>query len=72
MKLARFGSRKTCQNQENIWKEFLRIKSIGHRCSSEGFLAMEAREKLYHLDGGSTLLDFGCGAAELLTYYAQV
>ena len=31
---------------------------------------MEAREKLFHLDGGRTLLDFGCGAAELLTYYA--
>ncbi len=57
---------------ENIWKEFFKDKKHGgHRCSSEGFLAMEAREKLYHLDGGSTLLDFGCGAAELLTYYAQ-
>ncbi|WP_341537205.1 class I SAM-dependent methyltransferase [Methanosarcina barkeri] len=31
---------------------------------------MEAKEKLFHLDGGKTLLDFGCGAGELLVYYA--
>lgn len=57
---------------KNIWKEFFKDrKNGGHRCSSENFLAMEAREKLFHLDGGKTLLDFGCGSAELLTYYAQ-
>lgn len=57
---------------KNIWKEFFKDKKRGgHRYSSEEFLAMEAREKLFHLEGGRTLLDFGCGAAELLTYYAQ-
>ena len=28
------------------------------------------KEKLFHLDGGETLLDFGCGAGELLVHYA--
>jgi len=56
---------------KNVWKDFFKDKKHGgHRYSSEDFLAMEAREKLFHLDGGLTLLDFGCGAAELLTYYA--
>lgn len=56
---------------ENVWKDFFKDKKHGgHRYSSEEFLSMEAREKLFHLDGGKRLLDFGCGAAELLTYYA--
>ena len=63
---------KTYTKPKNIWEDFFKDKTHGgHRYSSEEFLAMEAREKLFHLDGGSTLLDFGCGAAELLTYYAQ-
>ncbi len=41
-----------------------------HRSSQETDLAAEAREHLFHLDGGSSLLDFGCGAAELLAQYA--
>jgi cyclopropane-fatty-acyl-phospholipid synthase len=57
---------------KNIWEDFFKDKKHGgHRYSSEEFLAMEAREKLYHLDGGKKLLDFGCGSAELLTYYAM-
>ncbi|RXA20443.1 methyltransferase domain-containing protein [Methanosarcina sp. MSH10X1] len=57
--------------QKNVWEDFFKDKKHGgHRYSSEEFLAMEAREKLFHLDGGRTLLDFGCGSAELLTYYA--
>ena len=56
---------------KNVWEEFFKDKKHGgHRYSTEEFLAMEAREKLFHLDGGKTLLDFGCGSAELLTYYA--
>ncbi|AKB42656.1 class I SAM-dependent methyltransferase [Methanosarcina vacuolata] len=56
---------------KNVWKDFFKDKKHGgHRYSSEEFLSMEAREKLFHLEGGRTLLDFGCGAAELLTYYA--
>jgi len=62
---------KTHTKPKNIWEDFFKDKTHGgHRYSSEEFLAMEAREKLFHLDGGKTLLDFGCGSAELLTYYA--
>ncbi|MDQ1276771.1 MAG: cyclopropane-fatty-acyl-phospholipid synthase [Euryarchaeota archaeon] len=57
--------------QKNVWEEFFADKKRGgHRSSAEEFLAMEAREKLFHLDGGKTLFDFGCGAGELLVYYA--
>ncbi len=63
---------KTHTKPKSIWEDFFKDKKHGgHRYSSEEFLAMEAKEKLFHLDGGRTLLDFGCGAAELLTYYAQ-
>jgi cyclopropane-fatty-acyl-phospholipid synthase len=56
---------------KNIWEDFFKDKTQGgHRYSSEEFLSMEAREKLFHLDGGKTLLDFGCGSAELLAYYS--
>jgi cyclopropane fatty-acyl-phospholipid synthase-like methyltransferase len=58
-------------NPKNVWAEFFSDKrSGGHRSSAEEFLAMEAKEKLFHLVGGKTLLDFGCGAGELLVYYA--
>lgn len=63
---------KTHTKPENIWEDFFKDKTHGgHRYSTEEFLTMEAREKLFHLDGGKTLLDFGCGSAELLTYYAS-
>jgi len=53
------------------WEEFYAdMRSGGHRSSEEEFLLMEANEKLYHLVGGKTLLDFGCGASELLVHYA--
>lgn len=62
---------KTRTKPKNIWEDFFKDKTHGgHRYSSEEFLSMEAKEKLFHLDGGKTLLDFGCGSAELLTYYA--
>jgi cyclopropane fatty-acyl-phospholipid synthase-like methyltransferase len=62
---------KTHTKPKNIWEDFFKDKTHGgHRYSSEEFLAMEAREKLFHLDGGKTLLDFGCGSAELLAYYS--
>jgi cyclopropane fatty-acyl-phospholipid synthase-like methyltransferase len=52
------------------WAEyFSNRKTGGHRYSTEEFLSKEANEKLFHLDGGKTLLDFGCGAGELLIYY---
>jgi len=43
--------------------------SAGHRSSEEDFLLKEAKEKLLHLDGGVSLLDFGCGSADLLYYF---
>lgn len=56
---------------KSVWEEFFAGKrSGGHRSSAEEFISREAREKLFHLDGGKTLLDFGCGAGELLVYYA--
>ena len=56
---------------KSVWEEFFADKrSGGHRSSAEEFISREAREKLFHLDGGKTLLDFGCGAGELLVYYA--
>lgn len=62
---------KTRTKSKNTWEDFFKDKTHGgHRYSSEEFLFMEAKEKLFHLDGGKTLLDFGCGSAELLAYYA--
>lgn len=43
----------------------------GHRFQSEDFFQKEAREKLYHLESGESLLDFGCGSADLTVYYAN-
>ena len=56
---------------KSVWEEFFAGKrSGGHRSSAEEFISREASEKLFHLDGGKTLLDFGCGTGELLVYYA--
>jgi cyclopropane fatty-acyl-phospholipid synthase-like methyltransferase len=66
-----WGYEKNTSKSKNVWEEFFANKRRGgHRSSAEEFLALEAREKLFHLDGGKTLLDFGCGAGELLVYYA--
>lgn len=63
---------KRMSESKNVWKEFFADKKCGgHRSSAEEFLSKEAREKLFHLNGGKTLLDFGCGAGELLVYYAK-
>lgn len=62
---------KNISKQKDFWVEFFaNRRDGGHRSSAEEFIFKEAREKLFHLDGGKTLLDFGCGAGELLTYYA--
>ena len=54
------------------WKEYWSGKTDGgHRCSTEEFLEKESREKLFHLNGGQSLLDFGCGSADLLVYFAS-
>ncbi|AKB80301.1 hypothetical protein MSHOH_3818 [Methanosarcina horonobensis HB-1 = JCM 15518] len=65
------GYEKNVSKQKDFWIEFFaNRRDGGHRSSSEEFISMEAKEKLFHLDGGKTLLDFGCGAGELLIYYA--
>lgn len=58
--------------QQISWKEYWANKENGlHRSQDEEFLNKEAQEKLFHLGGGSSLLDFGCGSADLLVYYAN-
>src|SRR3989339_1877079 len=52
---------------KEYWEEH---KNGGHREQNEEFLKKEANEKLYHLGAGDSLLDFGCGSADLLAYYA--
>ncbi len=52
------------------WEEYWSNKRSGdHRFSTEKFLSKEGKEKLFHLDGGKSLLDFGCGSGDLLIYY---
>ncbi len=51
---------------------FYADKSSGlHRYDTEDFYRLEASEKAYHLGKGLSLLDFGCGTADLLVYYAE-
>jgi cyclopropane fatty-acyl-phospholipid synthase-like methyltransferase len=55
-----------------FWQTYWSDKTHGeHRSQAEYFLKKEAAEKLFHLGGGKSLLDFGCGSADLLAYYAQ-
>jgi cyclopropane-fatty-acyl-phospholipid synthase len=57
----------------NYWNDFWSTKQNGeHRWQHENFLKREAEEKIYHLGKGESLLDFGCGSADLLVYYAAV
>lgn len=56
-----------------FWYNYWKRKTCGeHRSQDECFLAREAKEKLFHLDGGNSLLDFGCGSADLFAYYSLV
>lgn len=41
-----------------------------HRYRTEAFYQLEAREKLFHMGPGASVLDFGCGSADLLAWYA--
>lgn len=59
-----------CNKSEFSWAEYsLDKKKGGHMHSTEEFIYKEAKEKLFHLNGGKSLLDFGCGAGELLIHY---
>jgi len=42
-----------------------------HRFHTEEFYKKKAKEELFHLNGGESLLDFGCGSADLLSYIAR-
>lgn len=57
------------------YQEYWNGKSDGgHRYGTEAFLEKEAEEKsplLYSTRSGGSLLDVGCGSAELTTYYAR-
>jgi cyclopropane-fatty-acyl-phospholipid synthase len=60
---------------KNYWASYWATRTNGgHRSQDESFLENEAREKLFHLDahlnGGGSMLDFGCGSGDLLAYYA--
>jgi Cyclopropane fatty acid synthase and related methyltransferases len=55
------------------WKNYWSKNTDGyHRFQSEDFLEKESKEKLFLLEGGNSLLDFGCGSADLLSYYSRV
>lgn len=56
---------------EKVRKYYSDKTSGLHRESTEHFYALEAQEKLFHLGKGETLLDFGCGSADLLSYYSR-
>lgn len=56
--------------RKDHWANYWSDKTDGeHRYRSEDFLESESKEKLLLLDGGDSILDFGCGSAELLAYY---
>jgi cyclopropane-fatty-acyl-phospholipid synthase len=55
------------------WQQYWENRTNGgHRRQSEEFLKKEADEKLFHIKGGRSLLDFGCGSADLLAYVAPL
>lgn len=59
-------------NSTTFWQNYWNAKTCGeHRSQEEDFLAKEAKEKLFHLNGGNTLLDFACGSADLFAYYCR-
>lgn len=62
---------KNVSKQKDFWADFFaNMRDCGHISSAEEFIFKEAKEKLFHLDRGKTLLDFGCGAGKLLVHYA--
>ena len=57
--------------KKTFWKDYWDKQSDGqHHSQAEQFLKNESEEKLFHLAKGENLLDFGCGSADLLVYYA--
>ena len=57
--------------KKTFWKNYWDNQSDGqHHSQEEMFLKNESEEKLFYLEKGENLLDFGCGSADLLVYYA--
>ena len=54
------------------WKEYWSHQSNSFpRSQTEEFHKKKAMEELFHLNGGESLLDFGCGSADSLAYIAR-
>ncbi|HWQ18506.1 MAG TPA: methyltransferase [Methanotrichaceae archaeon] len=65
------GDRIKSDYKSDYWRNFWSGKrDAGHRSHSESYLYNEACERLYHLEGGDSILDVGCGTCDLLAYYA--
>ncbi|MDP9100538.1 MAG: methyltransferase domain-containing protein [Actinomycetota bacterium] len=59
------------QTKREYWHRYWSGRSHGgHRYGGAEFLRRDAQEKLMLLEGGGSLLDFGCGAGEVLQYLA--
>ena len=53
-------------------REYWSSQSNAHpRFQTEDFFKKKAEEQLFYLNGGESLLDFGCGSADLLAYIAK-
>jgi cyclopropane-fatty-acyl-phospholipid synthase len=58
--------------QKMYWQKYWAKQVDGlHRWKTEEVYEKMANEKLFHIKGGNSLLDFGCGSADLLCYYAK-
>ncbi|HWQ18507.1 MAG TPA: methyltransferase [Methanotrichaceae archaeon] len=65
------GDRIKSDYKSDHWKNFWSgRRDSRHRSHSESFLYNEACERLYHLEGGDSILDVGCGTCDMLAYYA--
>jgi cyclopropane fatty-acyl-phospholipid synthase-like methyltransferase len=58
------------RGEKYTWQDYFSDKMDSYKLSTWEFFRKEAKEKLFHLNGGRSLLDFGCGAGELLIHYA--
>lgn len=57
---------------ENYWRTYWSGKKIaGASWHTEAFHEQNAREHLFHIAGGQSLLDFGCGTGNVLRHYAS-
>ena len=56
--------------REHFYRISIEQENGGHRSQRESALEQEAMEHLFHLSGGRSMLDFGCGSADVLAYTA--